>query len=114
MPIEPAALSTRRHAHVHEHPAIAELRRGPPAMKPTVELSMIVKDGAAVLARCLRSAAPFVDRILVGDAGAHRIDHVYAYNYVLGGHQTRQWQKKSQRSQNRRHHASLCPNPAHR
>ena len=31
---------------------------------------MIVKDGAAVLARCLASAAPFVDRILVGDTGS--------------------------------------------
>ncbi len=42
----------------------------PSAMKPTVELSMIVKDGAPVLARCLRSVAPFVDRILVGDTGS--------------------------------------------
>jgi tetratricopeptide (TPR) repeat protein len=39
-------------------------------MKPTVELSMIVKDGAPVLARCLRSVSPFVDRILIGDTGS--------------------------------------------
>jgi tetratricopeptide (TPR) repeat protein len=36
----------------------------------TLELSMIVKDGGADLARCLRSAAPFVDRIVVGDTGS--------------------------------------------
>jgi tetratricopeptide (TPR) repeat protein len=39
-------------------------------MKPTLELSMIVKDGAPVLARCLRSTAPFVDRISIGDTGS--------------------------------------------
>jgi tetratricopeptide (TPR) repeat protein len=39
-------------------------------MKPTVELSMIVKDGAPVLARCLRSASSFVDRIVLGDTGS--------------------------------------------
>jgi hypothetical protein len=39
-------------------------------MKPTLELSMIVKNGAPVLARCLKSAAPFVDRILIGDTGS--------------------------------------------
>ncbi|MGB6692439.1 MAG: glycosyltransferase [Terracidiphilus sp.] len=39
-------------------------------MKPTVELSMIVKDGAPVLARCLRSASSFVDRIVFGDTGS--------------------------------------------
>ena len=39
-------------------------------MKPTVELSMIVKDGASVLARCLQSVAPFVDRIIVGDTSS--------------------------------------------
>ena len=37
---------------------------------PTVELSMIVKDGGADLARCLKSAAPFVDRMVVGDTGS--------------------------------------------
>ena len=31
---------------------------------------MIVKNGAPVLARCLASAAPFVDRIVVGDTGS--------------------------------------------
>jgi tetratricopeptide (TPR) repeat protein len=31
---------------------------------------MIVKDGGADLERCLQSAAPFVDRILVGDTGS--------------------------------------------
>jgi tetratricopeptide (TPR) repeat protein len=39
-------------------------------MKPTVELSMIVKDGAPFLARCLKSVSPFVDRIIVGDTGS--------------------------------------------
>lgn len=42
----------------------------PLAMKPTIEVSMIVKDGAPVLARCLRSVSSFVDRILVGDTGS--------------------------------------------
>ena len=32
---------------------------------------MIVKDGGADLERCLASAAPFVDRILVGDTGSN-------------------------------------------
>lgn len=39
-------------------------------MNPTIELSMIVKDGAAGLGRCLRSAVAFVDRIVVGDTGS--------------------------------------------
>jgi tetratricopeptide (TPR) repeat protein len=39
-------------------------------MKPTVELSMIVRDGASVLSRCLQSVAPFVDRMVVGDTGS--------------------------------------------
>ncbi len=39
-------------------------------MKTTIELSMIVKDGGPVLARCLKSAAPFVDRIVIGDTGS--------------------------------------------
>lgn len=38
--------------------------------EPTVELSMIVKDGGLDFERCLESAAPFVDRILVGDTGS--------------------------------------------
>ncbi|HEY2858920.1 MAG TPA: glycosyltransferase [Terracidiphilus sp.] len=39
-------------------------------MRPTLELSMIVKDGGPVLDRCLRSVSPFVDRMLVGDTGS--------------------------------------------
>lgn len=39
-------------------------------MKPTIELSMIVKDGAPVLGRCLASVAPLVDRMVVGDTGS--------------------------------------------
>ena len=39
-------------------------------MKATVELSMIVKNGGSVLPRCLRSASPFVDRIVIGDTGS--------------------------------------------
>src|SRR5580698_9593804 len=37
---------------------------------PSVELSMIVKDGAASLKRCLESVAPLVDRIVLGDTGS--------------------------------------------
>jgi len=37
----------------------------------TVELNMIVKDGAAAgLARCLASVRPFVDRMVIGDTGS--------------------------------------------
>jgi len=43
---------------------------------------MIVKDGAPVLARCLRSAAPFVDRILVGDTGS--VDESAAIAQMFG------------------------------
>ncbi len=39
-------------------------------MKPTLEVSMIVKDGGATLARCLKSVSAFVDRIIVGDTGS--------------------------------------------
>lgn len=42
----------------------------PVPMEPTLEVSMIVKDGAPVLGRCLRSVASFVDRIVVGDTGS--------------------------------------------
>lgn len=42
----------------------------PCAMAVTLELSMIVKNGGAALARCLRSARPFVDRISIGDTGS--------------------------------------------
>ena len=38
--------------------------------RPTIELSMIVKDGAVGLARCLRSVAGLVDRIVIGDTGS--------------------------------------------
>jgi hypothetical protein len=38
--------------------------------KPSVELSMIVKNGAASLKRCLESVAGLVDRIVVGDTGS--------------------------------------------
>ncbi len=38
---------------------------------PTIELQMIVKDGAAAgLARCLASLPPFIDRIVIGDTGS--------------------------------------------
>lgn len=39
-------------------------------MPDTLELSMIVKDGAATLRRCLQSVAPIADRILIGDTGS--------------------------------------------
>ncbi|MGB6742510.1 MAG: glycosyltransferase [Terracidiphilus sp.] len=39
-------------------------------MKPTIEVSMIVKDGGATLARCLKSVSTFADRIVVGDTGS--------------------------------------------
>jgi glycosyltransferase involved in cell wall biosynthesis len=38
--------------------------------RPTLEVSMIVKDGAATLGRALASVAPVADRILVGDTGS--------------------------------------------
>ncbi|MGA8108487.1 MAG: glycosyltransferase [Acidobacteriaceae bacterium] len=37
---------------------------------PTIELSMIVKNGGAALRRCLESARSYVDRISVGDTGS--------------------------------------------
>jgi len=37
---------------------------------PSVELSMIAKDGAASLKRCLESVAPLVDRTLFGNTGS--------------------------------------------
>ncbi len=39
-------------------------------MKPTIEVSMIVKNGGATLARCLKSVSAFADRIVVGDTGS--------------------------------------------
>jgi tetratricopeptide (TPR) repeat protein len=38
--------------------------------RPTVTLAMIVRDGGAGLARCLKSALPGVDSIVVGDTGS--------------------------------------------
>jgi tetratricopeptide (TPR) repeat protein len=38
--------------------------------EPTIELSMIVKDGATTLERCIRSVASCVDRVVVGDTGS--------------------------------------------
>ena len=37
---------------------------------PTLELSMIVKNGSRGLARCLQSVQPIVDRITIGDTGS--------------------------------------------
>jgi glycosyltransferase involved in cell wall biosynthesis len=37
---------------------------------PTVELSMIVKDGASTLARCLESVRSIVDEIVIADTGS--------------------------------------------
>ncbi len=39
-------------------------------MRPTLELSMIVSNGAAGLDRCLQSVAGIVDRIVIGDTGS--------------------------------------------
>lgn len=38
---------------------------------PTLELSMIVKNGQATLARCLESVCGIVDKIVVGDTGSN-------------------------------------------
>lgn len=38
--------------------------------RPLVDLAMIVRNGGAGLARCIRSALPAVDRIVVGDTGS--------------------------------------------
>lgn len=40
-------------------------------MRPTLELSMIVSNGAAGLNRCLESVAGIVDRIVIGDTGSN-------------------------------------------
>jgi hypothetical protein len=61
--------------------------------------------------RCLKLTE---DGILVGDAGAHRVDHVDADNYILRAHGAKREHERYQRSQNRRHHASLSSNLAHR
>ena len=49
--------------------------------RPTLELSMIVKDGAATLERCLQSAAPVVDRIVIGDTGSTDDSAAIAHRY---------------------------------
>ncbi len=41
-----------------------------PGARPTLELSMIVKNGALGLARCLESVKGVVDRIVLGDTGS--------------------------------------------
>ncbi len=46
------------------------LRRTEMPVRSTIELSMVVKNGAAGLARCLQSVRPLVDRIVVGDTGS--------------------------------------------
>lgn len=38
--------------------------------RPTIELSMIVRNGGQALARCLASVRPLVDRIIIGDTGS--------------------------------------------
>src|ERR1700733_9120261 len=49
----------------------ADPRRGCHTVSPpTVELSMIVKDGASSLKRCLESVHNVVDRIVIGDTGS--------------------------------------------
>lgn len=37
--------------------------------RPTMELQITVRDGAGTLARCLKRAAPLVDRVPLGDTG---------------------------------------------
>jgi len=39
--------------------------------RPTLELSMIVRNSSATLKRCLQSVCHLVDRILIGDTGSH-------------------------------------------
>ena len=48
---------------------------------PAVELSMIVRNGGASLARCLRSARPLVDRIVIGDTGSTDDSRAIAENF---------------------------------
>ncbi len=50
-------------------------------MRPTVELSMIVKNGTAGLARCLDSVAGIVDRIVIGDTGTDDTTREIALRY---------------------------------
>ncbi|WP_263377089.1 glycosyltransferase [Granulicella aggregans] len=54
---------------------------------PTLELSMIVKNGAASIARCLESVRGIADRITIGDTGSTddtlQIAHSFGANIVL-------------------------------
>jgi hypothetical protein len=69
-------------------------------MKPTIELSMIVKDGASVLGRCLGSVSSFVDRILVGDTGS--ADESCAVAREAGAEVVRiPWEQDFSRARNR-------------
>jgi tetratricopeptide (TPR) repeat protein len=69
-------------------------------MRQTIELSMIVKDGAPVLGRCLSSAASFVDRIVVGDTGSG--DESAAIARELGAEVIRiPWEQDFARARNR-------------
>ncbi|HEY1766626.1 MAG TPA: glycosyltransferase [Terracidiphilus sp.] len=69
-------------------------------MRQTIELSMIVKDGAPVLSRCLRSVASFVDRIVVGDTGSG--DESAAIARELGAEVIRiPWEQDFARARNR-------------
>ena len=46
------------------------MKNGPAEARPTISLCMIVKDEEHDLPRCLRSAAPWVDEIVVVDTGS--------------------------------------------
>jgi hypothetical protein len=74
---------------------------------PTVELSMIVKDGGADLARCLTSAAPFVDRMVVGDTGSE--DDSRAIARALGAEVIEvPWERDFSKARNRVLDAGQC------
>jgi len=49
--------------------------------RPTVELVMIVRNGGSGLARCLKSALPAVDSILIGDTGSTDDSHQIAHDF---------------------------------
>jgi tetratricopeptide (TPR) repeat protein len=49
--------------------------------RPTLELSMIVRNGGATLDRCLSSVAPLVDWIVVGDTGSTDDTQTLARSY---------------------------------
>jgi len=65
-----------------------------------VDSLVIVGDAASnyMHMRCLKLTE---DGILVGDAGAHRIDHVHADNNLFRAHGPKQEHERCQRSQNR-------------